>query len=59
MNSRKFRTIETDRAGKVIFCNPFPERYERTTSRSELVRAWKDESRIREAELFELRNAHG
>lgn len=54
---RKFKSIEVDETSlqKVSFCNPFDDdRYSQLYSRKEIVKAWKEECRIRDQELSEL-----
>jgi hypothetical protein len=61
---KKFRSITLDQTleQKVHFCNPFEDgRYEKCQTRRDLVKAWKEECRIREAELqllYNIRQQH-
>ena len=56
MKGNQFRSIQVDDGltGEVHFCNPFPDRYAKVSSRSELTKIWKEESQLREAELRQL-----
>lgn len=59
MNSTKkfqFKTIDVNTNG-VKFRDPFPyNAYGQLVPRKDLVRAWKEETRVREEELETLRN---
>ena len=57
MNSNtKFQTIDVDPSSprEIVFRNPFPDKYEQLSTRKDLIKAWNEEQRIRQAELFEF-----
>jgi hypothetical protein len=58
--NQQFRSIDIDQSNprEIIFRNPFPDKYEQLSTRRELIKAWNEDCRIREAELYEFRRNH-